>query len=198
MDVDFWNQRYSAEDYVYGVEPNVFLVEQASHIPAGRVLCLAEGEGRNAVYLAGLGYEVTAVDMSEAGLAKARRLAAIKGVTITTQLADLESYEIEAGAWQGVVSIFAHVPPLLRRRLYSAAVNGLRPGGVVIVEAYTPRQLQYQSGGPRQADLLVSLAMLREEFRGLIEIVGREVERQVVEGKYHSGLGAVVQYAARK
>jgi SAM-dependent methyltransferase len=198
MNVDFWNQRYSAEAYAYGVEPNDFLVEQAHHIPAGRVLCLAEGEGRNAVYLAKRGYEVTALDMSAAGLAKAQRLAATAGVAITTQLADLESYEIEPEAWQGIVSIFAHVPPPLRRRLYDSVVRGLRPGGVAIVEAYTPRQLHHQTGGPRQLELLVSLEMLREELHGLNEVVGREMERQVVEGEFHTGLGAVVQYLARR
>ncbi len=198
MDVDFWNQRYGGEAYAYGVEPNDFLVEQTHRIPAGRVLCLAEGEGRNAVYLAKCGYEVTAVDMSAAGLDKARRLAAASGVAITTQLADLASYEIEPQAWQGIVSIFAHVPPPLRQRLYGSVVHGLRPGGVVIVEAYNPRQLHYQTGGPRQLELLVSLNALREELHGLTEVVGREVDRPVVEGEFHTGLGAVVQYLARK
>lgn len=198
MDVDFWNQRYGGEAYAYGVEPNDFLVEQTHRIPAGRVLCLAEGEGRNAVYLAKRGYEVTAVDMSAAGLDKARRLAAASGVAITTQLADLASYEIEPQAWQGIVSIFAHVPPPLRQRLYGSVVHGLRPGGVVIVEAYNPRQLHYQTGGPRQLELLVSLNALREELHGLTEVVGREVDRPVVEGEFHTGLGAVVQYLARK
>ena len=198
MDVDFWNQRYGGEAYAYGVEPNDFLVEQTHRIPAGRVLCLAEGEGRNAVYLAKRGYEVTAVDMSAAGLDKARRLAAASGVAITTQLADLASYEIEPQAWQGIVSIFAHVPPPLRQRLYGSVVHGLRPGGVVIVEAYNPRQLHYQTGGPRQLELLVSLNALREELHGLTEVVGREVDRPVVEGEFHTGLGAVVRYLARK
>ena len=198
MDVDFWNQRYGGEAYAYGVEPNDFLVEQTHRIPAGRVLCLAEGEGRNAVYLAKRGYEVTAVDMSAAGLDKARRLAAASGVAITTQLADLASYEIEPQAWRGIVSIFAHVPPPLRQRLYGSVVHGLRPGGVVIVEAYNPRQLHYQTGGPRQLELLVSLNALREELHGLTEVVGREVDRPVVEGEFHTGLGAVVQYLARK
>lgn len=198
MNADFWNQRYSAKAYAYGVEPNDFLVEQAHRIPAGRVLCVAEGEGRNAVYLAKLGYEVTAVDMSAAGLAKARRLAESSGVAIATQQADLASYVIEPTSWQGVVSIFAHVPPPVRRSLYGAVVRGLRPGGVVIVEAYAPRQLQYQTGGPRQPDLLVSLDALREDLRGLREIVGREQERRVVEGEFHTGLGAVVQFVACK
>ena len=198
MDVDFWNQRYGGEAYAYGVEPNDFLVEQAHRIPAGRVLCLAEGEGRNAVYLAKLGYEVTAVDMSAAGLDKARRLAAASGVTITTQLADLAAFEIEPQAWQGIVSIFAHVPPPLRQRLYGSVAHDLRQGGVVIVEAYNPRQLNYQTGGPRQLELLVSLDALRRELHGLAEVVGREVDRPVMEGEFHTGLGAVVQYVANR
>jgi SAM-dependent methyltransferase len=198
MNADFWNQRYGAEAYAYGVEPNDFLVEQSQCIPAGRVLCLAEGEGRNAVYLAKCGYEVTAVDMSAAGLDKAQHLAAVAGVAISTQLADLNSYEIKPADWHGIVSIFAHVPPPLRQRLYGSVQHGLRPGGVIIIEAYTPRQLNYKTGGPQQLDLLVSLDALRAELCGLTEVVGREVERQVVEGEFHTGLGAVVQYVARK
>jgi len=97
-----------------------------------------------------------------------------------------------------VVSIFAHVPPPLRRRLYDAVVQGLQPGGVVIVEAYAPRQLDYQTGGPRQLDLLVTLEALRAELNGLTEMLGRELEREVIEGAYHTGLGAVVQYVARR
>jgi len=198
MDVTFWDQRYGADDYAYGVEPNAFLVEQAHHIPPGRVLCLAEGEGRNAVYLAKQGYEVTAVDQSAAGLDKAQRLAEAAGVSITTIQIDLADFEITPETWQGIVSIFAHVPPPLRQRLYREAVRGLALGGVVIVEAYTPRQLEHQTGGPRQLDLLVSLASLREELGGLSEVVGRELDRDVVEGLFHTGLGAVVQYLARR
>ena len=108
MDATFWNNRYAAPQYIYGETPNTFVAEVASQIPAGPVLCLAEGEGRNAVHLATLGHRVTAVDQSEAGLAKARRLAAARGVKIKTVLAGLENFTVEPGVWAGIVAIFAH------------------------------------------------------------------------------------------
>jgi len=114
-----WNERYSAPEYVYGTEPNAFLVEAAPLIPPGRVLALADGEGRNGVYLATRGHRVTSVDLSPVGLDKARRLAAERGVPIDTVVADLEDYVITPDSWQGIVSIFCHLPPPVRRRLYA-------------------------------------------------------------------------------
>ena len=193
-----WDLRYSEPGYAYGTEPNAFLREVAARIPAGPVLSLAEGEGRNAVFLAGLGHAVTAVDASAVGLAKAEALARERGVRIATQVADLAEYPIEPRAWSGIVSIFAHFPPALRRRLYAAAAAGLCPGGVLVVEAYTPRQLAFGTGGPRDAALLVTLADLRAELPGLEFAIGREVERDVTEGKYHGGRASVVQALARR
>jgi SAM-dependent methyltransferase len=193
-----WDLRYSEPGYAYGKEPNAFLLEVAARIPAGPVLSLAEGEGRNAVFLAGLGHAVTAVDASAVGLAKAEALARERGVRIATQVADLAEYSIEPRAWSGVVAIFAHFPPALRKRLYAGAAAGLCPGGVLVVEAYTPRQLAFGTGGPRDAALLVTLADLRAELPGLEFAVGREIERDVTEGKYHGGRAAVVQVLARR
>src|ERR1035437_2423824 len=136
MDVASWNNRYAAPQYIYGETPNVFVAEMASQIPAGPVLCLAEGEGRNAVHLATLGHRVTAVDQSEAGLAKARRLAATRGVEIETVLADLGNFAIEPSVWSGIVATFAHLPPAMRRQIHEQTVRGLRPGGKFILEAY--------------------------------------------------------------
>jgi hypothetical protein len=112
--------------------------------------------------------------------------------------ADLSDFAIEPAAWAGVVSIFAHLPPPLRRRLHRAVVDGLKPGGVFILEAYTPAQLALATGGPRQVDLLVDLAALRDEFRGLDLEVAREVEREIHEGQLHHGRSAVVQVVGRK
>ena len=198
MDATFWNDRYAAADYVYGEAPNAFVAETAPHIPAGPVLCLAEGEGRNAVHLSVLGHPVTAVDQSEIGLAKARRLAATRGVEIQTVVADLGNYLITAGAWAGIIATFVHLPPPLRRRVHAAAVAGLKSGGVFILEAYTPAQLAFGTGGPRAPDLLVRLAALREELAGLEFLVAREIERDVMEGTCHTGRGAVVQVLARR
>lgn len=135
MDAEFWNDRYSADGYHYGEKPNGFLSEMVSHIPSGPVLCLAEGEGRNAVHLATLGHQVTAVDQSEVGLFKARRLAEAKGVKIFTVVADLAHFEMEPNFWAGIVAIFSHLPPVVRRRVFGDAVRGLRSGGVFILEA---------------------------------------------------------------
>ena len=198
MDVAFWNNRYATPHFVYGETPNVFVAEMATRIPAGPVLCLAEGEGRNAVHLASLGHRVTAVDQSESGLAKARRLAAARGVEIETVLADLGNFTIEPGGWSGIVATFAHLPPPLRRRIHAQVVTGLRPGGVFILEAYTPAQLAFDTGGPKNPELLMTLAGLRDELAGLELLAGREIEREVIEGDGHTGRGAVVQILARR
>ena len=193
-----WDERYSDADYAYGTEPNGFLVEEAWRIPDGPVLCLAEGEGRNAVWLAERGYAVTAVDASRVGLEKAQRLAAERGVAIDCACADLADYTIEPGAWAGIVSIFAHLPPEARRRLHGQVVGGLRPGGMFILEAYTPEQLDYATGGPPAAEMMMDIASLEAELPGLAVDFAREGEREVVEGRYHTGVGHVVQLVARR
>ncbi len=194
---EFWERRYSELEYAYGTEPNGFLVEVADRIPPGPVLCLAEGEGRNAVWLAGRGHAVTAVDASAAGLAKTEVLARTRDVPVRTILADLESFVIAPAAWSAVVAIFAHLPPPLRRSVHRAAAQGLVSGGVIVLEAFTPRQLALGTGGPQKPELLYTLDELREDLAGLDFEIGREVERDVVEGRYHTGRAAVVQVLAR-
>jgi SAM-dependent methyltransferase len=193
MTKDNWNERYSGSEYKYGIEPNEFLAAVADRIPAGRVLCLADGEGRNGVYLAGLGYDVTSVDQSEVGLAKAGQLAAERGVKIKPVVADLSDFKVERNHWSGIVSIFCHLPPELRQKVHHAVVAGLTEGGVFIIEAYTPRQLLFKTGGPPVAELMMTLENLREELRGLRLEVAREIDRDMREGSCHSGKGAVVQ-----
>lgn len=194
-----WDKRYSGEEFVYGTEPNAFLAQMADRLPpGGRVLSLAEGEGRNAVFLAGRGHSVTAVDASSVGLAKAHRLAAARGVEIATRVADLAHYAIEPAAWDGIVSIFCHVPEAIRADLHRRVVAGLKPGGVLILEAYTPEQLGYGTGGPKEIERTMTLDALRTEFASLEVEHAAELEREVIEGRYHSGLGAVVQFVARK
>jgi SAM-dependent methyltransferase len=193
-----WNERYSEPGYAYGTEPNGFLVSVADRIPRGNVLCLAEGEGRNAVYLAGLGYEVTAVDTSTVGLKKAEALARDRGVTIDAVLADLEDFPIEPGVWQGIVSIFCHLPPVIRAALHERCLRGLAPGGVFILEGFTPRQLELGTCGPKSRELLMELEIIRQELPGLRLEIGREIEREVVEGQYHRGIAAVLQVLAVK
>lgn len=190
-----WDNRYSEAEYAYGTEPNDFLVEVASSIPPGRVLCLAEGQGRNAVYLAGLGYSVTAVDQSPVGAERAQQLAAKRGVQIETVTADLAEFFIRPGAWEGIVSIFGHLPPSVRASVHRQAVAGLRPGGVFVLEAYSPDQPRFSTGGPGEAqkDLLVPLAAVQAELTGLRLERAAALEREVHEGSYHHGQASVVQ-----
>lgn len=193
-----WDERYDAEEFVYGREPNAFLAGVAGMIPPGDVLCLAEGEGRNAVFLAKRGHRVLAVDSSAVGLAKAARLAEESGVRIETVTADLADFVIEPGRWDAIVSIFCHVPPAIRRSLHRQVAAGLRPGGLFVLEAYTPAQLALGTGGPPTAEMMMTLAGLREELAALEFLHARELERDVVEGRLHTGRGAVVQVVARK
>jgi SAM-dependent methyltransferase len=193
-----WNERYSADEYAYGTQPNDFLVSVSSRIPQGKILCLGEGEGRNAVYLASLGYEVVAVDQSEVGLAKAQKLAAQRQVTIKTVVADLAEFVIEPKTWQGVVSIFCHLPSELWGQVHTRAIAGLTPGGMLVLEAYTPRQLDFKTGGPPNIDWLVSLEKVKSKLTGLDFEIAFEIEREVIEGIYHTGTAAVVQVLGKK
>jgi SAM-dependent methyltransferase len=198
----FWDSRYSDTDFAYGTTPNDFLVEQCSKIPAGgRVLCLAEGEGRNAVFLAKQGYAVTAVDQSETGLQKAQKLADESGVTIQTIQADLLEFDIESNYFDGIVSIFGHLPPKIRLPLHVKVVEALKPTGVFLLEAYTVKHYDMPGIGgppPQARETMNSLEELKNELRGLDLIVGQEVEREVKEGKYHKGLSATVQVVGKK
>ena len=193
-----WDQRYAKPGYTYGTVPNDFLASVAHRIPPGKVLSLGEGEGRNAVYLAGLGYHVTAIDVSSVGAEKTLRLAADRALSVEAVVADLASHQIAPASWNGITSIFCHMPAPLRRRVHQAVVAGLIPGGVFVLEAYTPRQLKYGTGGPPVRDLLVTLSELRTELRGLDLEVAREIERDVQEGRCHQGRSAVVQVLAVK
>jgi SAM-dependent methyltransferase len=193
-----WDARYAEPEFAYGTEPNAFLAVVAHHIPVGPVLCLAEGQGRNAVFLAELGHAVVAVDQSAVGLARGQSLAASRNVRITTIASDLADFAIEPESWNGIVSIFAHLVPDLRARVHRDAVKGLAPGGMFVLEAYAPRQIELDTGGPRDAERFVTLAALQPELRGLEWIVAREIEREVLEGTRHTGLGYVVQLLGRK
>ncbi len=193
-----WDERYSLAEYAYGTQPNDFLREVAPRLPQGRALCLAEGEGRNAVFLAQCGLEVVAVDQSAVGLEKAQRLAASRQAVLQTVVANLDSYAIGDNAWDVIVSIWAHVPPALRQQVHRACVTGLKPGGMFVLEAYTPAQLAFKTGGPPVPELTMTLAALQHELSGLDFLIGRELVREVREGRYHDGQSAVVQVLARR
>lgn len=195
---DLWEQRYAGDDYLYGTEPNGFLAEHLAELPDGPVLCLAEGEGRNAVHLARSGRTVHSIDLTDAGVAKTLRLAEHRGVTVHAVQGDLAVADLGTDRWGAIVSIFAHVPPPVRRALHRRVIDALRPGGVLLLEAYTPSQIGRGTGGPAVPELTMTLDGLREELAGLTFEHARECERDVVEGSGHTGVGAVVQVIARK
>lgn len=194
-----WDERYSEPGYAYGTEPNDFLVSVAENITTGgRILCLAEGEGRNAVYLASLGYKVTGVDGSEVGLCKAQALAVERGVTITTIHSNLGSFEIGPEQWDGIIACYCHVPSAIRIPLHQAAVRGLKPGGVFVLEAFSKAQLAYDTGGPQSLDMLMSLNDVKGELAGLEFSYAVQLEREVREGSRHTGLASVIQIVGIK
>ncbi|MBI1947902.1 MAG: class I SAM-dependent methyltransferase [Deltaproteobacteria bacterium] len=195
---EFWNTRYAAPGFAYGEAPNDFLVEVADRIPAGPVLCLAEGEGRNAVFLAKRGHAVTAVDLSSVGLGKAKASAERAGVALTTVVANLASWPMPERAFAGVISIWAHLPTPERAALHARVARALVPGGVFVLEAYRPGQEQRGTGGPPNVELLMRAQELREELTGLEVVIAREVTRAIHEGQYHQGDSDVVQVLARR
>lgn len=191
-----WDERYNVEEYAYGTKPNQFLEENVNHIPKGKVLSLAEGEGRNAIFLAQQGYSVTAVDASIVGLNKAGKLAAENGVVVEFIHADLADYDLGENKWDGIVSIFCPLPSALRKQLYKKVEAGLKRNGVFLLEAFTPEQLKHGTGGGKSADVMQSKESLSLELSGLKFKHLMELEREVIEGIYHTGTSAVVQAIA--
>jgi cyclopropane fatty-acyl-phospholipid synthase-like methyltransferase len=192
-----WDQRYSTSEYVYGTEPNEFL-KQNSHYLSGPVLSIAEGEGRNAVFLASLELETLGVDSSEVGLIKAQKLAKRKGVSIQTETVDLADYSPVESSFGSVISIFAHLPVSIQKRLYPLIERSLKPGGIILIEAYSKKQITRNTGGPKEIDLLLSQDDLEQAFPNCTPILSHEIERIVTEGKFHNGIASVVQFIARK
>lgn len=197
-----WDERYSEAGFAFGIEVNDFLREEYQRIPAGgKVLCLAEGEGRNAVFLAQKGYLVTGIDSSRVGLDKARRLADDKGVTIGTQVVDIADYDFGSQQWDAIVSVWLHMSSALRQHVHAQIASALKPDGLFIAEAYTEQQLAMDAiGGPpaSEKDRFGSLENFQQELPDLEEIVGVEKLRMVAEGTRHRGVSAVVQYTGRK
>lgn len=192
-----WNERYAGNEFAYGTEANSYLVQNAKLLRSP-VLSLAEGEGRNAVFLASLGLDVLGVDSSEVGLAKAQKLAASRGLAIRTEVADLASYEPLENHYGSVISISAHLPSHVRNKLYPLVERSLKPGGILLLESYAKSQLSRNTGGPKDADMLLNLAELEQQFPNCELIFAQEIEREVIEGKFHTGLACVVQFIARK
>ncbi len=195
---DFWNEKFATTDYAYGTEPNDFLVSAVTNLKRGATLSLAEGEGRNAVWLAQQGFTVSAIEQSEKGVGKTLRLALQRGVIVMAERGELETFHIQPNSWDLVVSIYAHTPQELRRKLHRQVVAGLKPGGVFVLEAYTPAQIANNTGGPKDASLMPTAELLRSELAGLVFDRIEEVERDVVEGSLHTGRAHVVQVVAHR
>ena len=202
-----WDERYDKAEYHYGTAPNDFLRAHAEPLLSAlsategevpHILCLADGEGRNSVFLAELGVHVTAVDISQVGLDKAQRLAAERGVNIQTQLADLSESTLPDAEYDGVVMIFCHLPSAQRPHLYQQIIKALKPRGWLLAECYTEAQLGRGTGGPPSADLMLNLSELKEAFQGFHIEHGEELVRHIAEGPGHQGEGAVCQYIGVK
>ena len=194
-----WDERYSTQEYVYGKLPNDFLLERYhSFKPGGAVLCLAEGEGRNAVFLAKKGFRVTGMDSSKVGKEKALELAKEHNVEIEYEVADLEKADLGENKWDAIVSIFAHMPKSWRNDLHQRIFKALKPGGVLLLEGYSKEQLALGTGGPKDENLLYEL----EEFEKDLEEMDFEIlvktEREIQEGRFHSGRSSTIQLLARK
>jgi len=196
---EFWDDRYRAPGYAYGEVPNSFLTShERLYRPGQRALAVADGEGRNGVWLADRGLEVLSVDRSEVGLDKAKLLAASRGVSLETHCVDLAEWDWPEAAFDHVVAIYAHFPPDVRQQIHRAMLQSLRPGGVLLMEAFSPEQMDYQSGGPRDPAMLYSAVMLREDFvDGDIEEIA-ETLTSLDEGPYHQGPAAVTRAIVRR
>lgn len=198
-----WNEKFDRPDHLYGTEPNDFLKGSFDWIPKpGRVISLGEGEGRNAVFLAQMGYDVLAVDSSSVGLEKTRKFAAIKQVQVATKEADLSTFDLGQGIWDGVVMIFCHLPSALRGPLWKRIAASIKTGGVLLMELYSPKQLDATKegrsiGGPKDLDLMITVDEIRSAFPNAEFKVLRDADRDIHEGIGHRGPSHTVQVLAK-
>ncbi|MEG6508137.1 class I SAM-dependent methyltransferase [Methyloligella sp. 2.7D] len=197
---DFWNERYAAPGYRFGTEPALFLQEQASYLTQGaKALAVADGEGRNSVFLAEKGLSVTAMDASDIGVEKAKALAKERDVTIDFRLANLFDWQWEPETYDVVAAIFFQfVPPHRRPAVFAGIKQTLKPGGILLLHGYTPKQIEYGTGGPPDPENMYTEEMLREAF-GDMEILRLSAyEREIEEGTGHKGMSALIDLVARK
>jgi SAM-dependent methyltransferase len=195
-----WQGRYSVPEYIFGKAPNYFLASQKALLPkAGKALAVADGEGRNGVWLAEQGLDVTSLDFSEAAQMKAAALAREKGVRIALVRADVHGWDYPKSAFDVVIEIFTQFSsPADRARKWSGMRRALKAGGLLILQGYTPKQLQYGTGGPKEIENLYTRAMLEAAFGGLHDVTIVEEEREMHEGTAHGGMSAVIGLTARK
>lgn len=195
-----WDERYTGEDYHFGTEPNDFLKSQRSLFKPGMFcLAVADGEGRNGVWLAQQGLHVLSVEASAVALDKARKLAQQRGVVVQFEQVDLMHWSWGESRFDAVVAIFIQfAPPGLREQMFAQIKRCLKPGGLLLLQGYTPRQLHYRTGGPSQAENLYTETLLREAFADMEIIELREHDDVISEGAGHSGMSALIDLVARK
>ena len=198
--MSIWNERYAGEEYHFGTEPNAFLLEQQELLrPGMNCLAVADGEGRNGVWLAKQGLTVLSVDSSPVAIAKAQKLAEQRGVTVDFELADLLNWEWGKNRYDVVVAIFIQFVGLgQREQLFASIKHCLKPGGLLLLQGYTPRQLEYRTGGPSQVENLYTEALLRAEFADMEILFLHEHDSVIHEGAGHSGMSALIDLVARK
>lgn len=197
---EFWNERFGGDAYFYGTAPNAFLASCAHLLrPGMKALAVADGEGRNGVWLAEQGLDVLAVDFSENALEKSRRLAEAAGVSVRHELADLFSWHWGEDRFDVIVAIFIQFASSRERPvLHHAMQAALKPGGLLLLQGYTPKQLSFATGGPSSLDNLYGAEELRHDFAGLDILHLREHETEIHEGPGHDGMSALVEMVARK
>jgi len=194
----FWDQRYDTDEFVYGREPNDFFATSILSMRPGKVLLPGEGEGRNAIYAAELGWSVDAFDQSQVAMDKALKFAKEKSVHINFKACDLEGFPFKKANYDAVGLIFFHVPPALRKLLHQKAMESLKQGGELIMEAFHTTQLGMNSGGPRSPEMLYDKNILLEDFRELQVELMEETEVDLEEGLFHGGLAKVIRFRGRK
>ena len=195
-----WNARFAGAEYLFGEAPNAFLTREARWIaPRGSVLCVADGEGRNSVWLAEQGFAVTGFDFAENAVAKARSLAAARGVAVDHRVDDFERWPWDAGRYDAVVAIFIQfLPPGVREQAFAHMQAAVAPGGVFLLQGYRPEQVDYATGGPPRRDHMYTRDFLMGLFRGFEILVLREYDAVIEEGRAHVGMSALVDFVARK
>ncbi|TCD25499.1 class I SAM-dependent methyltransferase [Pedobacter psychrodurus] len=201
--VDRWNDRYSTDEFAYGEQPNNYLKEQLTQLDTGTILFPAEGEGRNAVFAAKLGWKVSAFDISTEGKNKALQLAENNKVSINYQVGELQELDYKAEQFDAIALIYAHFPSAIKSAYHKILGNYLRKGGLVIFEAFSKKHLDYLAknekvGGPKEIDMLFSIEEIKSDFDNYEIIVLEEKEIELNEGLFHNGLGSVIRFVGRK
>jgi len=190
---DFWNERYKATEYAYGEAPNQFMAEQLKQLTPGRILFPGEGEGRNAVYAATQNWEVNAFDISIEGQKKAQLLAKKHNTTINYQVLNYEDVDFPPESFDCIVLIFAHIHAEKRTDIHRKLASFLKPGGHLLLESFTKEQVAYNTGGPKNVDMLYSEEELRHDFSSFSELSIRQTEEALNEGRFHQGKASLIR-----